>query len=60
MKHTMTVDELIAELKKYPANSPVFATWESVLAPILPENFTLEPAANDTDLGSLVIDVEGH
>lgn len=52
---TMTVAELIAELQKHAPETPVLATWESVLAGIRPENFETEEYEGRTQL---TIDVE--
>lgn len=57
MKHTMTVQELILLLQKYPAGMPVFGTWEGVFAPILAQNFECQKME---DRVVLVIDVETY
>ena len=59
IKPTMTVKQLQDILANYPADAPVYATWEGCLAVIIKENFELE-ALDSAWVGKgprLVIDV---
>jgi hypothetical protein len=53
LKETMTVEQLIFELKRWPQSLLVYATWEGVNAPILEKNFIVKA-------GILEIDVEEY
>ncbi len=54
---TMTVGELIEELKSYERDMPVLATWEGQLQALDAQFFAVDKVGeNDTD--ALVIDVE--
>jgi hypothetical protein len=59
---TVTVQELIDILKRYPGDMPVFATWEGVLAYVDPVNFTIESVSKHGERESphLLIDVEQY
>jgi hypothetical protein len=39
---TMTTGELINQLKSYPPDTPVMATWEGVLRSVTPDRFQIE------------------
>jgi len=52
-KQTMTVEELIEALQKFPKDMRVLAEWESVHAGIRLNNFAVEN-------GELIIDVNDY
>lgn len=51
---TMTVGELIEELRKRDSEMPVVAVWETTWNAIAPESFT------ESGAGHLLVDVENH
>jgi hypothetical protein len=59
---TVTVQELIDILKRYPGDMPVFATWEGVLAYVDPVNFAIEDVSKhgEPEIPHLVIDVNDY
>jgi len=59
VKTTMTVAELVEQLKEYPPDLPVFATWEGVIAPFSQGNFFVR-TFNPEMVPFLVIDVEQY
>lgn len=59
-KETMTVADLRKILATYDNDLPVFATWETVLAPITQNNFCLTDKDIPDNTLCLVIDVEDY
>ena len=60
---TMIVEELIAELSKYPKDMPVFGAWEGVNGFVTPDGFAVERVHKGNvceECDCLVIDVEGY
>ena len=60
---TMIVEELIAELSKYPKDMPVFGTWESVKGFVTLDGFSVEKVHKGDVLEEcdcLLIDVERY
>ena len=55
---TMTVQELIAELSKYPPEMPVITVWEGQGSGIRAENFTISDM--NASENQLSIDVENY
>jgi hypothetical protein len=56
-KLTLTAGELRERLNDYPPDTPVFATWEGVMASFKPENMVLEKYSL---VDCVVIDVENY
>ena len=57
-KETMTIGELREKLTEFPPDMPVFATWETVLAPFKQDAFEIVTLA--TGGLHLEIDVEAY
>lgn len=55
---SLSVGEVIAELSKYPGDTPVLFTWEGVLREAELSRFKLESEKSDFSVPVLVIDAE--